>query len=153
MFAQTWEPFFLFWFLTGNWSESCCRLQSLCLQQREGATAVNLQLLYRVARFFLTQYTKTILNCYQITKIEIYQMAVIYSEWPFQGPPKFTQIDIFWFENIPSGTPASLLPDPKGRQNFSAKCALGTNLQNVHQITNYKATRVQLLCNPPSCVR
>jgi hypothetical protein len=24
---------------------------------------------------------------------------------PLQGPPKFTRIGIFWFENIPSGNP------------------------------------------------
>jgi hypothetical protein len=27
----------------------------------------------------------------------------IYQNLSLQGPPKFTQIDIFWFENIPSG--------------------------------------------------
>jgi hypothetical protein len=68
----------------------------------------------RVARFVLTQHTKT---------GKIYQMAVKYINWqyytsnghkiykPFQiqGPRKFTQTGIFLFENIPSGNPASLL--------------------------------------------
>jgi hypothetical protein len=41
----------------------------------------------------------------------MYQMAVImaieytYQAFPFQGPPQFTKIGIFWFENIPSGNP------------------------------------------------
>jgi hypothetical protein len=30
----------------------------------------------------------------------------IYQYFPLPGPPKFTQIGIFWFENIPSGNPA-----------------------------------------------
>jgi hypothetical protein len=30
----------------------------------------------------------------------------IYQHSPFKGPPKFTQIGIFWFENKPSGNPA-----------------------------------------------
>jgi hypothetical protein len=41
-------------------------------------------------------------------------MATKYTKWPnidqhlpFQDPPKFTQIGIFGFENIPSGNPAS----------------------------------------------
>jgi hypothetical protein len=67
----------------------------------------------RVARFFLTQYDKTgenIPNCHLIIKspYKIFKMAVIYSNWiyleytnlfPFQGPPKFTRIGIFGFEN------------------------------------------------------
>jgi hypothetical protein len=28
-----------------------------------------------------------------------------YQPIPFQGPPMFTQILFFWFENIPSGNP------------------------------------------------
>jgi hypothetical protein len=27
---------------------------------------------------------------------------------PLQDPPKFTQIGIFWFENVPSGKPSNL---------------------------------------------
>jgi hypothetical protein len=30
----------------------------------------------------------------------------IYQHFPFKGPPKFTQIWDFWFENKPSGNPA-----------------------------------------------
>jgi hypothetical protein len=29
----------------------------------------------------------------------------IYQHLPFKGPPKFTQIWDFWFENKPSGNP------------------------------------------------
>jgi hypothetical protein len=69
-----------------------------------------------VARFFLTQYTKTG-KIYQIANKlpnghEIYQMAVIYSKWPWNmstvSIPRATKIYPkwdFWFENIPSGNP------------------------------------------------
>jgi hypothetical protein len=53
---------------------------------------------------------------------KIYQMATNYAKWPqnrtnghktyqqlpLQGPSKFTQIGIFWFENIPSGNPVEI---------------------------------------------
>jgi hypothetical protein len=32
----------------------------------------------------------------------------IYQHLPFKGPPKFTQVLDFWFENKPSGNPAML---------------------------------------------
>jgi hypothetical protein len=41
---------------------------------------------------------------------KMFKMAVVYSKCPnvpFQDPPKFTQIVIFWFGNIPSGNPDS----------------------------------------------
>jgi hypothetical protein len=51
----------------------------------------------RVARFFLTQYAKTgknIPNYHNITNgLNIYQ------DFPFYGPPKFTQIGIFGLKN------------------------------------------------------
>jgi hypothetical protein len=41
---------------------------------------------------------------YQIAK-NIPNGHKIYQHLPFQDPPKFTQIGIFWFENMPSGNP------------------------------------------------
>jgi hypothetical protein len=72
-----------------------------------------------IARFFLTQYTKTGQICTFSKLPQHYQMAKNYTEWPqnipnghklyqhfpFQDPPKYTQIGIFGFENIPSGNP------------------------------------------------
>jgi hypothetical protein len=71
----------------------------------------------RVARFFLVQ-------TYQIGKNitndhKLYHPPINYTKWPqnipnghkiyqhlpFKGPPKFTQIWAFWFENKPSGNP------------------------------------------------
>jgi hypothetical protein len=46
---------------------------------------------------------------------KIFQMAVndhiaiTYQHRPLQDPPKFTQIGIFWSENIPSGNPARII--------------------------------------------
>jgi hypothetical protein len=37
---------------------------------------------------------------------DLFQMAK--EPFPFQGPPNFTQIAFFWFENKPSGNPASI---------------------------------------------
>jgi hypothetical protein len=71
----------------------------------------------RVARFFLGQYTKTWKNIpnnhkrYQIatkyTKLQSNRPngSNIYQQLPLQVPLKFTQISIFWFENMPSGNP------------------------------------------------
>jgi hypothetical protein len=44
---------------------------------------------------------------YQIHSCHVYipNGHKIYQYVPFQGPPKYTQIGIFWFENIPSGNP------------------------------------------------
>jgi hypothetical protein len=36
---------------------------------------------------------------------------IIYPHFQLQDPAKFTQIRIFWFENIPSGNPGSDLSD------------------------------------------
>jgi hypothetical protein len=52
---------------------------------------------------------------------KLYQAAINYAKWPYnipnghkiyqqlplKGPPKFTQILDFWFENKPSGNPAA----------------------------------------------
>jgi hypothetical protein len=78
------------------------------------------QLLLGVARFFFPQYTK---NGGKYTKLPLnYPMAIkytkrpsyilnghiIYQSFPLQGHPKFTQIGIFWFDNVPSGNPLLL---------------------------------------------
>jgi hypothetical protein len=42
-----------------------------------------------------------------IYHLYIFQMAIEYTNF-FQGPPKFTQIWLFWFENIPSGNPGAM---------------------------------------------
>jgi hypothetical protein len=69
----------------------------------------------RAARFFLVQ-TYQIGEKYN-KKHKLYQRAMNYTKWSlnipnghniyqnltFKGPPKFTQIGIFWFENKPSG--------------------------------------------------
>jgi hypothetical protein len=73
----------------------------------------------RVARFFLTQSTKTGGKCTKLP--QHYLMAIECTKWPlnipngykiyqhfsFKGPPKFTQIGIFGLKKIPSGNPAS----------------------------------------------
>jgi hypothetical protein len=33
----------------------------------------------------------------------------IYHHFLFQGPPKCTQMGIFWFENVPSGNPEAAI--------------------------------------------
>jgi hypothetical protein len=65
-------------------------------------------LLVRVARFFLTQYTKAVENVPDCHKI--YQMAIEYTKWPnfsVSKPSKIYPNWDFWFENIASGNPAS----------------------------------------------
>jgi hypothetical protein len=75
----------------------------------------------RVARFFLTQFTKMVKNMPNGHKIYLhngrktFDMSKIHKHSPLQGPPKFTQNWDFWFENIPSGNPGwyyCRLPEP-----------------------------------------
>jgi hypothetical protein len=77
----------------------------------------------RVARFCLTQYTKT-REIYQITTtlsygLKVFQMAVQYYKWPWKittfsilSPFKMYPNWDFWFANKPSGRPVqnSLFP-------------------------------------------
>jgi hypothetical protein len=45
---------------------------------------------------------------YQMTVIDIFQIAREYTNlFHSKEPPKFTEIGIFWFENKPSGNPAT----------------------------------------------
>jgi hypothetical protein len=46
-----------------------------------------------------TKYTK-----WQPNRLNVYKIHI--PTFSLQGPPKFTQIGIFWFENMPSGSPA-----------------------------------------------
>jgi hypothetical protein len=48
----------------------------------------------------------------------------LYQHFSFQGPPKFTQIGIFWFENTPSGN-----PEDAEKRSFPSK------ISGLHQIT------------------
>jgi hypothetical protein len=41
-------------------------------------------------------------NCRKVCKTFVHK---IYKLLPLRDPPKFTQIGIFWSENIPSGNP------------------------------------------------
>jgi hypothetical protein len=50
--------------------------------------------------------TKLPLNIPNSRKIDKIAIKYIYRLLPVQDPPKFTQIGIFGFENIPSGNPA-----------------------------------------------
>jgi hypothetical protein len=48
----------------------------------------------------------------------------IYQHFIFQGPPKYSQIGFFWFENIPSGNTGDCNQEPEVdfvfRRSFSA---------------------------------
>jgi hypothetical protein len=77
--------------------------------------------MYRVARFFLVQHTKTgenIPNDHKIYQMainisngrKIHQMDIKYT--------KFTQIGIFLFENEPSGIPAYVCTEKKAHYLF-----------------------------------
>jgi hypothetical protein len=52
------------------------------------------------------KYTKCALNIPIGRKIPRPNGCKIYQRLQLQDPPKFTQIEIFRFENIPSGNPA-----------------------------------------------
>jgi hypothetical protein len=126
----------------------------------EGKKVNEAKLLYlsRVARFFLTQYTKNVENI--PTKLPLnYQMAIKHTKWPytyirnvhkiyqlfpFQGPPKFTQIVIFGMKIYYLATLYLYLPDyyfniSQKQNNYFYCWKQRQSLKNIPQIKKLRA--------------